>query len=138
MNKQHDECQRLMEISGIGPMTASALYASVGQAKDFKNGRHLSAWLGLVPGQHSTGGKSNLLSISKRGNKYLRALLVHGARAVLKYAPDKKDTFSCWATALKERRGFNKACVAIANKLARMAWVVLHRGERFKVPVLAN
>lgn len=138
VNKQHDECHRLMEISGIGPITASALYAAVGQAKEFKNGRHLSAWLGLVPGQHSTGGKSNLLSISKRGNSYLRTLLVHGGRAVLKNAPNKEDKFSCWATALKERRGFNKACVAIANKLARMAWVVLHRGEHYKVRAPTN
>ena len=131
-NKNNGICQRLHGILGIGPVTATALYAAVGDGKEFKNGRHLSAWCGLVPKQHSTGGKSNLLGISKRGNSYLRTLFIHGGRSVLRHSTNKTDKFSLWAKSLEERRGFNKACVAIANKLARIAWVVMARGEEFK------
>jgi len=131
-NKENELCQRLDEVLGIGPITASALYAAGGDGGDFTNGRHFSAWLGLVPGQHSSGGKAVLLGISKRGNSYLRTLLIHGARAVLRYSAGKTDRFSCWAQALLERRGHNRACVAVANKLARMAWVVMAKGERYR------
>jgi transposase len=135
INRSHDVCKRLDEINGIGPVTATALYAAAGTAKEFENGRHFSAWLGLVPKQHSSGGKANLLGISKRGNGYLRTLLIHGARAVLKYAAGKDDKLSRWAISLLERRGHNKACVALANKLARMAWVIMAKGERYRLAV---
>jgi len=131
-NKINAVCQRLDGVPGIGPITATAIYAAVNDGKEFKNGRHFSAWCGLVPRQHSSGGKNNLLGISKRGNTYLRTLLIHGARAVLQYVDKKDDRFSRWAKALKERRGFNVACVAIANKLARMAWVVMAREEQYR------
>lgn len=131
-NRENEICQRLDEILGIGPITASAAYAAAGEGKDFVNGRHFSAWLGLVPGQHSTGGKTTLLGISKRGNAYLRTLFIHGARAVLRHSANKTDRFSLWAQALLERRGHNKACVAVANKMARMAWVIMARGETYR------
>lgn len=133
LNQENEVCQRLDEILGIGPITASATYAAAGDGKDFVNGRHFSAWLGLVPGQHSTGGKTTLLGISKRGNTYLRTLFIHGARAVLRHSVNKDDRFSLWAQALLKRRGHNKACVAVANKIARMAWVIMAKGERYRV-----
>ncbi|MBO2659587.1 IS110 family transposase [Shewanella algae] len=126
-------CQRLQTIPGVGPVTATAIYAAVGDGKDFSNGRHFSAWCGLVPKQHSSGGKDNLLGISKRGNAYLRTLFIHGARAVLRHSGSKSDKLSCWAIQLAERRGFNRACVAIANKLARMSWVIAAREEEFRL-----
>jgi len=132
MNRDNELCVRLDEILGIGAITASATYAAAGDGKDFVNGRHFSAWLGLVPGQHSTGGKATLLGISKRGNAYLRTLYIHGARAVLRCTENKDDSFSKWAQALKARRGHNKACVAVANKIARMAWVIMAKGESFR------
>ena len=135
-NRGNEVCQRLDEILGIGPITASATYAAAGNGKDFVNGRHFSAWIGLVPGQHSTGGKPTLLGISKRGNVYLRTLFIHGARAVLRHSANKTDRFSLWAQALLERRGHNKACVAVANKMARMAWVIMARGENYR-PVMS-
>jgi transposase len=134
-NQGNEVCQRLDEILGIGPITASAVYAAAGDGKDFVNGRHFSAWIGLVPGQHSTGGKPTLLGISKRGNTYLRTLFIHGARAVLRHSATKTDCFSLWAQALLERRGHNKACVAVANKMARMAWVIMARGEAYRPAV---
>lgn len=133
MNQDNDVCQRLDDILGIGPITASATYAAAGNGHDFANGRHFSAWLGLVPGQHSTGGKQVLLGISKRGNRYLRTLFIHGARAVLLHSANKTDRFSLWAQALLARRGHNKACVAVANKMARMAWVIMAKGETYRV-----
>jgi len=135
LNQDNAICQRLDEILGIGPITASATYAAVGDGKEFVNGRHFSAWLGLVPGQHSTGGKPVLLGMSKRGNAYLRTLYIHGARAVLRYSEGKQDRFSRWAQAVLERRGHNKACVAVANKIARMAWVIMAKGDAYRVPV---
>ena len=135
LNQNTEVCQRLDDILGIGPITASATYAAAGDGKDFVNGRHFSAWLGLVPGQHSTGGKTVLLGISKRGNAYLRTLFIHGARAVLRHSVNKTDRFSCWAQAVLARRGHNKACVAVANKMARMAWVVMAKGETYRVAV---
>ena len=133
LNQENDVCQRLDGILGIGPITASAIYAAAGEGKDFVNGRHFSAWLGLVPGQHSTGGKTVLLGISKRGNAYLRTLFIHGARAVLRHSANKTDRFSRWAQAVLARRGHNKACVAVANKMARMAWVIMAKGDTYRV-----
>jgi len=133
LNQNNKICQRLDGVFGIGPITASATYAAAGDGQDFVNGRHFSAWLGLVPGQHSTGGKSVLLGISKRGNRYLRTLYIHCARTVLQHSATKDDRFSRWAQALA-RRGHNKACVAVANKIARIAWVVMAKGETYRVP----
>ena len=135
INKENDTCQRLMGVLGIGPIIASATYAEGGNGKNFVNGRHFSAWLGLVPGQHSTGGKPVLLGISKRGNSYLRTLYIHGARAVLQASSTKSDRFSLWAQALLARRGHNKDCVAIANKLARIAWVIMAKGDTYRLAV---
>lgn len=132
LNQENEVCRRLDDILGIGAMTASATYAAAGHGKDFVNGRHFSAWLGLVPGQHSSGGKPVLLGISKRGNAYLRTLYIHGARAVLRHSATKQDRFSRWAQALLARRGHNKACVAVANKMARMAWVIMAKGETYR------
>lgn len=135
INAENEACQRLVTVHGIGELIATAAYAAAGDGKDFVNGRHFSAWIGLVPGQHSTGGKSVLLGISKRGNKYLRTLFIHGARSVLLHSANKTDRFSRWAQALLARRGHNKACVAVANKLARIAWVILAKGEHYRPAV---
>ena len=124
-------CRRLMKIPGIGPMTATALVAAVGDASEFRNGRELAAWLGLVPRQRSTGGRPTLLGISKRGDRHLPTLLVHGARAILSRAPGRTDRRSRWVVATRERRGWNIAAVALANKNARTAWAVLARGAEF-------
>lgn len=115
------------ELNGIGTLTATALVAAVGDGRAFRRGRDLSAWLGLVPGQHSSGGKPKLLGISKRGDTYLRTLLVHGARSVVYHAVGKHDPFSAWIQRLCARRGMNVAIVAVANKNARMAWAVLRK-----------
>lgn len=125
-------CRRLRGIPGIGPVVATALVAAVGDARTFRNGRQLAAWMGLVPRQHSTGGRPRLLGISKRGDKHLRALLIHGARAVVRHAPGKDDRLSRWIEHLQAARGTNITTVAVANKLARMAWVVLSRGEDYR------
>jgi transposase len=129
-----ERSERLMTLSGIGPTTASALLASIGNGHDFQNGRQLAAWLGLVPGQYSSGGKQRLGRITKAGDRYLRTLLIMGARAVLSAAASKQDRISRWAVALVERCGYWKAVVAVAAKNARMAWAVLSKGEDFKVP----
>jgi transposase len=127
-----DACQRLAQMEGIGPLTATALVAAVGDATTFKNGRQLAAWLGLVPRQHSSGGKPTLLGISKGGQSYLRKLLIHGARAVIRTVERKTDARSRWLQGVKARRGTNRACVAHANKTARIAWVLLAKGERYR------
>ncbi len=121
----HPECQRLMTIPGIGPFTATALVAAVSDASAFKNGRQFAAWLGLVPRQHTTGGKERLLGISKRGDTYLRKLLVHGARATIRWVGLKTDRRSQWIRQLLERRGKNRTAVAVANKHARIVWALL-------------
>ncbi len=125
--------KRLMKLPGIGPTTASAMLASIGCGHDFKNGRQVAAWIGLTPGQHSSGGKARLGRITKAGDSYLRSLLVMGARAVLNSIGDKQDPFSCWARRLVERRGYWRAVVAIAAKNARLAWAVLKYGEDFRL-----
>src|SRR5262245_49523748 len=124
-----EPCQRLGKIGGIGPLSATALVAAVGDQRCFKNGRQFAAWLGLVPKQQSSGGRARLLGISKRGDSYLRTLLIHGARAVLARAGKKEDPRSRWVRKLRERRHPNIAAVALANKNARIAWVLLARGE---------
>jgi transposase len=123
--------RKLERIPGIGPITASALVASIGNAQNFANGRQLAAWLGLVPRQHSTGGKTNLLGISKRGDTYLRTLLIHGARAVIRHAERKLDAQG-WLHNLIGRRNKNVAAVALANKNARIVWALLAHGRQFR------
>lgn len=129
--KEHEICQRLMTMTGIGPVIASALFASVGDGQGFKSGRHMAAWLGLVPRQHSTGDKTQLPGITKRGNTYLRTQLINGARAALRHIGNKEDKVSQWCRACLERMNFNKACVALANKMARMAWAMLHHQTNY-------
>ena len=124
-------CQRLMAIPGIGVLTATALVAAVGDAGEFRNGRQMAAWLGLVPRQRSTGGRPTLLGISKRGDAYLRTLLIHGARSSMRFAARRTDRRSRWVLATEDRRGRNVAAVALANKNARTAWAVLARGAAF-------
>ncbi len=124
----HPECQRLMTIPGIGPITATALVAAVGDVGVFKNGRQFAAWLGLVPRQHSTGGQTRLLGISKRGDSYVRKLLIHGARATLRWVKLKTDDRSRWMRGLLARCGWNRTAVAVANKNARIVWALLSRG----------
>ncbi|GAB4061081.1 IS110 family transposase [Uliginosibacterium sediminicola] len=123
----------LMQLPGIGPVSASALLASIGIGHDFKSGRQVAAWIGLVPGQYSSGGKARLGRITKAGDAYLRSLLVLGARSILASLGEKQDRFSRWARELVERRGYWKAVIAIAAKNARMAWAVLHYGEDFRL-----
>jgi transposase len=124
----HPECQRLRTIPGLGPITATALIAAVGDVGVFKNGRQFAAWLGLVPKQHSTGGQTRLLGISKRGDRYVRKLLIHGARATLRWVQRKTDNRSQWIRGLLARRGWNRTAVAVANKNARIVWALLRRG----------
>lgn len=127
----NEQCQRLQKVPGIGPLTAASLLASIGDASEFKNSRQLSAWLGLVPKQCSTGGRTKLLGLSKQGNKHLRTLMIHGGRAVLINTGKKKDPRSQWAEKLKLKVGTNKAAVALANKNARTVWAILTRQEDY-------
>ena len=122
---------RLQQLRGVGPITATALVAALGDGLQFKRAREAAAWAGLVPGQHSSGGKERLLGISKRGDAYLRTLLIHGARAVLKSARDKDDRLSRWLQSLCARRNKNVAAVALANKTMRTAWALLTRGSDY-------
>jgi transposase len=130
--KQDVRCREIMKISGIGPLSASAMVATIGDAKVFKNGREVSAWLGLVPKQHSSGDKTRLSGISKRGDRYVRKLLIHGARAAVKYCDKKSDKLSIWLMDKKQRCGTNKASVALANKNARIIWAMLNSGEYYR------
>lgn len=123
--RESEVCQKLTQVQGVGPLIATALVAAIGEAKIFKSGRQMSAWLGLVPRQCSSGGKHVLLGISKRGDRYLRSLLIHGARAVVKHASHKLDAMSGWIRGIKDRRGYNKACVAVANKNVRILWAIM-------------
>jgi transposase len=132
MAQSDERGRQLMAMLGIGPTTASALLASIGNGHDFKCGRQVSAWLGLVPGQYSSGGKQRLGRITKTGDSYLRCLFILGARAVLVSSKNKTDRLSRWAQSVAERRGYWKAVVAIAAKNARMAWAMLSKGEAFK------
>ena len=130
-HRQNAESRRLAEIPGIGPITATALVASIGDAKTFANSRQLAAWLGLVPRQHSSGGKPTLLGISKRGDVYLRTLLIHGARAVIRVSIARL-TQETWLKRLLDRRPKNVAAVALANKNARMVWALLAHGRNYR------
>ena len=127
----NEDAKRLQQIPGIGPITATALISATGDGKQFKRGRDLAAWLGLTPRQHSSGGKDRLLGISKRGDAYLRTLLIHGARAVLKVVGNKEDPRSRWIQNLCGRRNKNIAAVALANKNARIVWALLTKKTDF-------
>jgi transposase len=129
-HRESTASQKLAKIPGMGPMSASAVAASVGDARNFKNGRQLAAWLGIVPRQHSTGGKSTLLGISKRGDTYLRTLLIHGARSVIRVAEHKPDA-DPWIKKLLARRNKNIAAVALANKNARTIWALLAHDREY-------
>jgi len=130
--RTNEACQRIGQIEGIGPITATALVAAVGDRTCFRNGRQFAAWLGLVPRQRSSGGKSRLFGISKRGDRYLRTLMIHGARAVLGKAHGKDDPRSQWIGRMRERRHPNVVAVALANKNARIVWSVLTRDEAYR------
>ena len=130
--RESEDCQRIVKIKGVGPKTATAIVAAIGDGSEFKNGRHLAAWVGLVPRQHSSGDQTVLMGISKRGNQHLRSLLVHGARAVVRTAPSKTNPNNEWVNQLRKRRGFNRATVAVANENARIIWAVLRKGETYR------
>lgn len=130
-HRASEASRRLEQVPGIGPLTASALAATAGDAKNFDNGRQFAAWLGLVPKQHSSGGKATLLGMSKRGDTYLRTLLIHGARAVIYRAMQKNDPDS-WLVKLIARRNVNVAAVALANKTARIVWALLAHQREFR------
>lgn len=130
--RESDVCQRIARIRGVGPRTATAVVAAVGDGADFKNGRHLAAWMGLVPRQHSSGDRRVLLGISKRGSQHLRTLLVHGGRSVVRTAQRKSDPASQWVNELRERRGYNRAAVAVANKNARVISALLQNGGEYR------
>ena len=131
----HDSepAKRLMTIPGIGAITATALLASVGDPKQFKNGRQFAAWLGLTPRQYTTGGKIRLGRITKKGDAYLRTLLIHNTRAVLSTVKDKQDRLSIWTKTLIERRGYKRAAVALAAKNARILWALMIKGETYRM-----
>ena len=131
-HRGNEASRRLETIPGIGPITASALVATVGDARNFANGRQLAAWLGLVPRQHSSGGKPTLLGISKRGDCYLRTLLIHGARALISCVQGKTDATSIWLNGVLARRPTNVAAVAAANKNARIVWALLAHDREFR------
>jgi transposase len=130
--QQDPVAQRLQQLRGVGPLIATALVAAVGNAEQFSNGRQMAASLGLTPGQHSSGGKERLLGITKRGDVYLRTLLIHGARSVIYAARHKDDRLSQWVTGLAKRRHPNVAATALANKTARIAWAMLRRGTDYQ------
>ena len=132
--RDHAPTRELVNLPGVGPVVATAMTATVGDARMFANGRGFAAWLGLVPRQHATGGRERLLGISKRGDGYLRRQLMHGARALVRVAKGRETGIHAWINRLLERRHPNVVVAAVANKLARWIWVVLARGVRFEVP----
>ena len=137
-HRANEASRRLATIPGVGVITATALVATIGDASQFRSGRQLAAWLGLVPRQNSSGGKERLGRISKRGDGYLRKLLVHGARTVLLWSRRKKETRTAWQEALLARRPTNIVVVAMANKTARVVWAMLSRGETFRTEAPAT
>ena len=139
--QQDPMAKRLQQLRGVGPLIATALIATMGDAKQYRKGRDMAAAIGLTPRQHSSGGKNKLLGISKRGDAYLRCLLVHGARAAMRTAKDKDDRLSRWITNLQARRHANVAACAMANKMARMAWAMMTKGIDYDpdfISVLVN
>ena len=134
-HRSHEASRRLDAIPGVGPVLAPALVASIADPKAFRSGRNFSAWIGLVPKQHSSGGKDRLGSISKQGDRYLRSLFMAGALAVIRYAKIHGSRHRPWLTALLARRPSKVAAIALANKIARMVWAMMARGERYKEPV---
>jgi transposase len=134
--EQNDDYQRLLSMPGIGPVVASTLLASVGDAHYFKNGRQMAAWIGLTPRQHASGENSRMLGISKRGDRTLRKMLIHGARTVLNWCGPKTDKLSLWLKALSSRAHPCKVIVALANKLARIAWAVLASGKPYQAQAI--
>jgi transposase len=133
---ENEACRRLTSIPGVGPVTATALVAAIGNGSEFRRGRDLAAWVGMVPREYSTGGKQKLLGISKWGNVYLRRLFVQGARTVMQYRSKQAAGLRCWLDQLMARTHQNVAIVALANKLVRMAWAVLCRNETYRASVL--
>lgn len=129
--KETPVCQQFQSLPGVGPIIAAIVYATLGDASNFRNGRHFAAYLGLVPKEHSSGGKHCLMGISKRGNRYIRSLLIHGGRAVVSSVDKKGDKFSLWAQKIKALRGFNKASVAVANKNARHIWARMSKKDKY-------
>ena len=132
ISKEDARCQRLLQIPGFGPLVSTATVAAIGNGAAFRRGRDFAAWVGVVPRQYSTGGKQKLFGISKRGNIYLRRMLIHGARAVLLRVKYDTGGFGQWVHRLAQRAPRNKVVVAIANKLARMAWAVLSSGQQYR------
>ncbi len=135
---ENEACQRLVAIPGIGPITATALIAAIGNGAAFRKGREFAAWMGVVPREYSTGGKQKLLGISKHGNAYLRRLFIQGARAVLQHRTKQAPGLSEWLAKLASRTHHNVVAVALANKLARIAWAVLAKEERYQPPALIS
>ena len=135
---ENEACRRLVAIPGIGPVTATALIAAIGNGGAFHKGREFAAWMGVVPREHSTGGQQKLLGISKRGNSYLRRLFVQGARAVLLQRTKQSSGLSAWLAQLTSRTHRNVAAVALANKLARIAWAVLAKNEQYRPAVVPD
>ena len=127
----NDDVKRAATLQGVGPVTASAVVATVGDFKQFKSGAQFGAWVGLTPRQHSSGGKATLGSITKRGDTYLRMLLIQGAKSAVHTAHQRSDRISKWLLALRERSGWQKAAVALANKNARILWAMFTRGVEF-------
>lgn len=133
----NEDCRRLVKIPGLGPVTATAVIAAIGNGTAFRKGREFAAWMGVVPREHSTGGKQKLLGIGKRGNRYLRKLFVQCARAVLQQKTKQTLGLRTWLEKLTSRTHHNVAAVALANKLAPMAWAVLATGEDYRAPLAA-
>ena len=134
----NEAVEQAASLIGVGPVSASAAVATVGDFKQFKSGAQFAAWLGLVPRQHSSGGKASLGGITKRGDTYLRTLLIQGAKSAVMTAQGRSDRISTWALALRERSGWQKAVVALANKNARILWAVMTRGEAFDADHLST
>ncbi len=128
-NNQNEYCKRLQTLPGVGPIISSAIFAAVGNGSQFAKGRQMSSWIGLTPAHFGTGGKNTNVDTSKKGDHYLRTMLIHGARTVVTWSSKKKDPLSCWIQRLIARRGKRKAYVALANKLTRAAWRILQGGE---------
>jgi transposase len=131
-----EDCRRMVAVPGIGPMIATATIAAIGNGSAFKKGRGFAAWLGVVPGEHSTGGKQTLTDTKRRGNRYLRKLFVQGAHAVLQQRMKQSNGLNMWLAQLTSRKRIQVAAVALANKMARMVWAVLSKGEAYRPPLL--